>query len=102
MQCSRIHFTLTKTKNNLNSAKNLYIVGRSLRDKKVTTYLQLAQKGNLSTKFDKTYFFYQHSQTLYDVMQEEIENLEFVQGFIFDFIDSLIINGTKYLCIFDD
>ena len=30
--------------------------------------------------FTKFTFFYQHSQTLYDVMHEDIENLEFVQG----------------------
>ena len=52
--------------------------------------------------FDKIYFFYQHSQPLYEVMQKEIENLEFVQGVNFEFIDSLKNNGTKYLLIFDD
>ena len=35
-------------------------------------------------------------------MQKKIENLEFVQGVNFDFIDSLKNNGTKYLLIFDD
>ena len=35
-------------------------------------------------------------------MQKEKENLEFVQGVNFDFIDSLKNNGTKYLLIFDD
>ena len=35
-------------------------------------------------------------------MQKEIENLEFVQGVKFEFIDSLKNNGTKYLLIFDD
>ena len=35
-------------------------------------------------------------------MQKEIENLEFVQGVNFDFIDSLKSNGTIYLLIFDD
>ena len=35
-------------------------------------------------------------------MQKEIENLEFVQGVNFEFIDSLKNNGTKYLLIFDD
>ena len=35
-------------------------------------------------------------------MQEETENLEFVQGVNFEFIDSLKNNGTKYLLIFDD
>ena len=34
-------------------------------------------------------------------MQKEIENLEFVQGVNFEFIDSLKNNGTKYLLIFD-
>ena len=35
-------------------------------------------------------------------MQKEIENLDFVQGVNFEFIDSLKNNGTKYLLIFDD
>ena len=35
-------------------------------------------------------------------MQKQIENLEFVQGVSFEFIDSLKNNGTKYLLIFDD
>ena len=35
-------------------------------------------------------------------MQKVIENLEFVQGVNFDFIDSLKNNGTKYLLVFDD
>ena len=32
-------------------------------------------------------------------MQKEIENLEFVQGVKFEFIDSLKNNGTKYIGI---
>ena len=47
-------------------------------------------------------FFKQHSQHLYDVMRKEIENLEFVQGVNFEFINSLRNNGTKHLLIFDD
>ena len=35
-------------------------------------------------------------------MQKEIENLEFVQGVNFKFIDSSKNNGTKYLLIFDN
>ena len=35
-------------------------------------------------------------------MQKESENLEFVHGVNFEFIDSLKNNGTKYLLIFDD
>ena len=58
--------------------------------------------GTFQTKFDKMNFFYQHSQPLYDVMQMEIENLEFMQQVNFEFIDSLKNNGTKYLLIVDD
>ena len=35
-------------------------------------------------------------------MQKENKTFEFVQVVNFDFIDSLINNGTKYLLIFDD
>ena len=35
-------------------------------------------------------------------MQKEIENLEFVRGVNFEFINSFKNNGTKYLLIFDD
>ena len=56
--------------------------------------------GIFQPKFDIIYFLYQHSQPLYDVMHKEIENVEFVQGVNFEFIDSLK-NGTKYLLIFD-
>ena len=35
-------------------------------------------------------------------MQKKIENLEFVQGVNFEFIDSLKNNGTKNFSIFDD
>ena len=58
--------------------------------------------GTFQPVFDKIYFFYQRSQPLYNVMQKEIENLEFVQGVNFEFIDSLKNKGTKYLIIFDN
>ena len=35
-------------------------------------------------------------------MQKEIDNLEFLQGVNFEFIDSFKNNGTKYLLIFDN
>ena len=35
-------------------------------------------------------------------MQKEVDNLEFVQGVHFEFINSLKNNGTKYLLVFDD
>ena len=52
--------------------------------------------GTLQPKFDKFYFFYQHSQPLYDVMKKEIKSLEFLQCVNFEFIDSLENSGTKY------
>ena len=60
------------------------------------------KNGIFQPKFDKIYFFYQYSQTLYDVMQKEIENLEFVRGVNFKLIDSLKNNSTNYLLFFDD
>ena len=35
-------------------------------------------------------------------MREEIENIEFVRGVNFEFIDSLRNNGTKYLLKYDE
>ena len=60
------------------------------------------KNGTFQPNFFKFYFFYQHSQALFDVMQKQMENLEFVQGVSFEFIDSLKNNGTKNLLIFDD
>ena len=77
------------------------MVGPSETGKSQLIYKWL-KNGTFQPKFDKIYFYYQHSQTLYDVMQKEIENLEFAQGVNFEFIDSLKNNGTKYLLIFDD
>ena len=90
--------------NKLISTKNrvfISLVGPSETGKSQLIYNWL-KIGKLQPKFDKIYFFYQHSQPLYDVMQKEIENLEFVQGLNFEFIDSLKNNGTKYLLIFGD
>ena len=56
--------------------------------------------GTFQPKFDKIYFFYQHSQLLYDVMLKEIENLESVRGVNFEFIDSLKKQRHKVLVNF--
>ena len=53
-------------------------------------------------KVHKIYFFNQHSQPLHDVMQREIEILEFVRGVNFDIIGPLKNNGVKYLLKYDD
>ena len=58
--------------------------------------------GTFPPEFDKIYIFYQHSQLLYDVTQNKIENIEFVRGVNFEFIDSLENNGTTYLLTFVD
>ena len=80
---------------------SISLVGPSETGKSQLIYIWL-KSGTFQPKFDKTYFFYQHSQPLYDVMQKEIENLEFAQGLNFEFTDSLKNNGTKYLLKFDD
>ena len=102
--------------NKLISTKNrvfISLVGPSKTGKLQLIYNCL-KVGTFEPKFDKTYFFYQHSQPLYNVMQKKIENLEFVQGVNFDFIDSqqfnvsstiqqfLKNNATNYLFIFDN
>ena len=57
--------------------------------------------GTFQPKFDKIYFFYEHSQPLYNVMQNVFESLEFGRGANFEFIVSIKKNVTKYLLIFD-
>ena len=90
--------------NKLISTKNLVFV--SLVDPSETEKSQLIYNwlkiGTFQPKFDKIYFFYQHSQPPYDVMQKEIVNLEFLRGVNFQFIDSLKNNSIKYLLISDD
>ena len=58
--------------------------------------------GTIQPNLEKIYFFYQHPRPLHDLMQKEIDDLEFVQGVHFDFINSFKNNGTKYLLNFDD
>ena len=90
--------------NKLISTKNrvfISLVGPSETGKSQLFYNWL-KIGTFQPEFDKIYFFNQHSQTLYDVMRKEIESLDFVRGVNFEFFDSLINNGTKYLLIFDD
>ena len=81
--------------NKIISTKNRVLnslVGPSENRKSQLIYKWL-KIGTFQLKFDKIYFFYQHSQPLHDVMQKEIEQLEFVRGVNFEFIDSLKNNG---------
>ena len=67
-----IHFTLTKIMNKLISTKNrvfISLVGPSETGKSQLIYNWL-KIGTFQPNFDKIYFFYQHSQPLYNVMQK--------------------------------
>ena len=90
--------------NKLISTKNRILISLVRPSDSGKTYLihEWLEVGTFQPKFDKICFFYQHPQPLYDIMQKEIDNLEFVQGVHFEFINSLKNNGTKYLLIFDD
>ena len=102
VQQSTVHFRQHHERVNFYKSMCLYIVVGSNRDGKVNFFYNWLKIGTFQPKFDKIYFFYQHSQPLYDVMQKKIGNLVFVQGINFEFIGSLKNNGTKYLLIFDD
>ena len=83
--------------NKLISTKNrvsISLVGPSETGKSQLIYNWM-KSGLFQPKFNKIYFTYQHSQPLYDVMEKEMENLEFVRGVNFQFIDSLKNNGTN-------
>ena len=90
--------------NKLLSTKNrvFFPLVRSCETGKTQLFYNWLKTRTFQPKFDKNYFFHQHSQPLYNVMQEEIKNLEFVQGVNFEYFDSLKNNATKYLLNFDD
>ena len=103
-----IHFTFTKSMNKLISEQKNRVFF-SLVGPSETGKLQLNSNwlkiGTFQPKFDKIYFFHQYFEfvrNFVDVVQKEIEDLEFLQGVIFEFIVSLENNGTKYLLLFDD
>ena len=90
--------------NKLSSTNNrvfISLVGPSETGKSqfISNWLKLR---TFQPKFDEVYFFYQHSQPLYDVMQKGIDDLVFVRGVNFEFVDFFKNNCTKYLLIFDD
>ena len=98
MQCGRIHFIITKIKYKLFSTKrrsfiSFVVLSEAGKSQLIYNWLKI---GTFQPKFVKIYFFNQHSQPLYDVMQKEIKNLEFVRGVNFEFIDSIKNHGTKH------
>ena len=58
--------------------------------------------GHFNQNLIKLHYFYQHYQSLYGLMSENIKNFEFVQGVDFELIPNLSNNRTKYLFVFDD
>ena len=80
---------------NFYKKSSLCFIGWSIRNWIITPDLQLSENWNISCKVSQNLLFYQHSQPLYNVMQKEIEILEFVCGVNFEFTDSLKNNGTK-------
>ena len=90
--------------NKLISTKNrifISLVGPSDSTKTYLIHVWL-KVWTFQPKFEKISFFHQHPQPLYDVMQREIDNLEFVQGVHFELINSLKNNCTRYLLNLDD
>ena len=78
--------------NKLISTKNrifVSLVGPSDSGKTYLIQHEWLKVGTFQLKLSKIYFFYQHPQPLYDLMQKEIDNFEFVQGVHFEFINSL-------------
>ena len=77
--------------NNLISTKNRFFISLLGPSDSGKTYLihEWLKVGKFQPNFDKIYFFYQHPQPLYDIMQKEIDDLVSVQGVNFEFINSL-------------
>ena len=77
MQLYTFHPHQDYEQNNFNKLR-LYIIRRSDRDGNSTVFYNWLKNGTFQPKFDKNYFFNQHSQPFYDVIQKEAENPEFV------------------------
>ena len=85
--CSDVNFIITETINKLISTKFCVFFGRSFRDKKVTTYLQIAQNWNLPQSLTNvTCFIDIPSHLRWYAWQ--MENLEFFQRLLRDFSGS--------------
>ena len=101
--CIAAEFILPSPKHwKLHFYKNLrlYIIGWSHRNEKISAYLQLAKNRKVLPKVWQKLLFNQHSQSIYEVVQKQIENLEIVQEVNFEVFDSLNYNGKRYLLIF--
>ncbi len=88
--------------NNFYKKLSFYFIGWYFRNWKIAASLQLVKNWNISTKVGQNSLFLSTVSTSLRCYAKKIENLEFVRGVDFDFIDSLKNNGTKYLLFFDD
>jgi len=46
-------------------------------------------------EFNRIFYFYQHFQQIYQMIQQEINNIEFIQCIDFDMINELPNDGTN-------
>ena len=58
--------------------------------------------GLFQPDFDTIYYFYQHYQPLFGLVSKDVKTIEFKEVVVFEFIQNLPNNGTKYLLIFED
>ena len=77
---------------------HFHISGWTKRFRQNVLDTKVVESWNISTQVYFSIVFSQHPQPLYDILQKEIDNLEFVQGVHFEIINSLKI---KYLLSFD-
>ena len=106
IQFSRVRATSAKTltMNKIISTKDrvfISLVGPSGCGKSQLIFDWLSI-GTFQPPFAKILYFYQHFQPLYKLMQQKIQEIEFIQGVDFDLIENLPNDGTNYLLIFDD
>jgi len=66
------------------------------------TYMifEMLRKNVFKPVFDKIIYFYQHDQSIF--RDNDLQNLEYIQGVNFEMINNLPADGTNYLLIFDD
>ena len=82
---------------------SLYFIGWPFRNWKVAVDLKLVENWNISTKIWQFLLFCINIANLFTMLcKTKLKKLEFVQGVNFELIDSLKINGTKYMLIFAD
>ena len=90
LECSRIHFILSKNMNRIISTKiaSLYLSLDHLRQGGCNSSTFGFNIGTFQPNFDKIYFFV-NSHRRFTILCKKVDNLEFIQVDDFEFIDSL-------------